>query len=151
MYRLRNFNSFKMAQRHGDALAAHARGNFALAIQKLKEVARDAPSAPQVYASLGMVYEDMLKESKSRYLESKARGDAATTCTIPEPEEPTGETDTQAVTQSPSITPFIPNPLLQEQRDLAKKAYGSHHISAVLCKKDFSLWVRSGNCAIDIA
>jgi len=56
MYRLRNFQSFKMAQKHGDALAAHARGQPGLAIEQLKEVAKGAPSAPQVYSSLGMVY-----------------------------------------------------------------------------------------------
>ena len=151
MYRLRNFQSFKMAQRHGDALAAHAQGNYELAIHKLKAVSKDAPSAPQVYASLGMVYEDMLKECKARYLESRASDDGAPTILLPEPEEQSEEVNAETGAQSPKIAPFIPIPLLQEQCDLAKKAYGSHHISAVLCKKDFSLWVRSGNCAMDIA
>jgi hypothetical protein len=150
MYRLRNFQSFKMAQRHGDALAAHAQGNYRLAIHKLKAVSRDAPSAPQVYASLGMVYEDMLKESKARYLEKKANGDAAATDVL-SPEEPDKEAHGGPESQTSNVSPFIPNQFLREQCDLAKKAYGSHHISAILCKKDFSLWVRAGNCAIGIA
>lgn len=154
MYRLRNFQSFKMAQRHGDALAAHAQGNYRLAILKLKAVAQDAPSAPQVYSSLGMVYEDMLKESKQTYLEMKSSGDEAATA-LEEPEERVdpGEQDASDETrdESSNASPFIPNPFLREQCDLAKKAYGSHHASAVLCKKDFTLWVRSANCGLGIA
>ncbi|KAL3924447.1 MAG: hypothetical protein SGILL_001044 [Bacillariaceae sp.] len=158
MYRLRNFQSFKMAQRHGDALAAHAQGNYRLAIHKLKAVAKDAPSAPQVYASLGMVYEDMLKGSKQSYLEKKSSGDPdATALEEPEEKEESGEQDVNEETkeespdQSSKASPFIPNSFLREQCEIAKKAYGSHHASAVLCKKDFTLWVRSTNCGLGIA
>lgn len=147
MYRLRNFQSFKMAQRHGDALAAHARGDHKTAIEKLKSVAKDAPSAPQVYSSLGMVYENMLKESKQRYFDRKASGDPAAT-TIEA--GPVTNSSTSAEGAS-GVTPFIPNQLLREQCDVAKKAYGSHHVSAILCKKDFTLWVRAGDSALEIA
>jgi hypothetical protein len=34
---------------------------------------------------------------------------------------------------------------------LGEKAYGSYHVAAVLCKKDFTLWVRAGDVAWDIA
>ena len=34
---------------------------------------------------------------------------------------------------------------------LGEKAYGSYHVAAVLCKKDFTLWVRAGDAAWDIA
>ncbi|KAG7356020.1 hypothetical protein IV203_000706 [Nitzschia inconspicua] len=147
MYRLRNFESFKMAQRHGDALAAHARGDHKTAIEKLKAVAKDAPSAPQVYSSLGMVYEDMLKESKHRYYDRKASGDSAATAL----EEGIGTNPSTAEASSTADAPFIPNQFLREQCDLAKKAYGSHHVSAILCKKDFTLWVRAGESALEIA
>lgn len=146
MYRLRNFQSFKMAQRHGDALAAHARGDHKTAIEKLKAVAKDAPSAPQVYSSLGMVYEDMLKESKERYYDRKASGDEGTMSLEAGP-----VTNPAAGEGLSGATPFIPNQYLREQCDLAKKAYGSHHVSAILCKKDFTLWVRAGESALEIA
>jgi hypothetical protein len=146
MYRLRNFQSFRMAQRHGEALAAHAQGQHKLAIEKLKAVARDAPSAPQVYSSLGMVYEDMLKECRGRYYYRKANGDEVVVAV--------NDVETRKTEQhsgSPSSPPHIPNPFLREQCDLAKKAYGSHHVSAILCKKDFTLWVRAADSALDIA
>jgi hypothetical protein len=146
MYRLRNFQSFRMAQRHGDALAAHARGDHKLAIEKLKAVAKDAPSAPQVYSSLGMVYEDMLKESKEKYYERKANGDPAATII-----DEGSLMNPASADRSSGATPFVPNQLLREQCDLAKKAYGSHHVSAILCKKDFTLWVRAGDSALEIA
>lgn len=48
MYRLKNFSSQKLAEKHGDALGAHARGQYQQAIAKLSEVASAAPIAPQV-------------------------------------------------------------------------------------------------------
>eukprot|EP00980_Cylindrotheca_fusiformis_P013776 scaffold3556_cov190-Cylindrotheca_fusiformis.AAC.11 len=129
-YRLKNFQSVRMAQRHGDALKFHASGQPKLAIEALQNVARDAPSAPQVYSSLGMVYEDMLKESfKRSMLPGEQRSpDAA-------------ETDENLSDAS----------ILNEQLDFAKKAYGSYHVAAILCKQDFSLWVKAADCAIDAA
>ena len=115
LYRMRNFKSHRMAQRHGDALGAHARGLPREAIRKLKQVAADAPNAPQVYSSLGMVYEDLMK--------SHRKG---------------GESEE------------LDEELFEEQLRLAKKAYGSYHVAAVLCKKDFTLWVRAGDTAIGI-
>lgn len=47
LYRMKNFKSYKLAQRHGEALGAHARGLPRLAIEKLERVAEDAPLAPQ--------------------------------------------------------------------------------------------------------
>jgi hypothetical protein len=60
--RMRNFRSAKMAEQHGDALGAHARGKPALAIRKLQAVAKRAPSAPHIYSSLGMVCQDMMMQ-----------------------------------------------------------------------------------------
>ena len=149
MYRLRNFQSFKMAQKHGDALAAHARGQPGLAIEQLKEVAKGAPSAPQVYSSLGMVYEDMLKESRKRYRDEKIfSGDAA----LDERDKQILEgREIEEENPGESKEDSIPDSALAEQRTLATKAYGSHHVAAILCKKDFTLWVRAGDSAIDIA
>ena len=114
LFRMRNFTSQRMARRHGEALGAHARGQPKLAIQMLRQVAKDAPSAPQVYSSLGMVYEDMLKDAQRA-----EKGD---------------EEDS-----------------LSEQLELAKKAYGSYHVAAILCKKDYTLWVRAADVAKEIA
>ena len=123
MYRMRNFKSARMAERHGDALGAHARGQSLAAVKKLEQVAADAPTAPQVYSSLGMVYESLLSDSrKKRMLTSRQK---------------TGEDVEQDSND--------------KQLELAKKAYGSYHVAAVLCKKDFTLWVRAGDTAKEIA
>lgn len=34
---------------------------------------------------------------------------------------------------------------------MAKKAYGSYHIAAILCKKDFTLWVRAADAGFEVA
>ena len=114
MYRMRNFKSARMAERHGDALGAHARGQSLAAVRKLEQVANDAPAAPQVYSSLGMVYESLLDDTRKKQ---------------------TGQQDKS----------------IEKQLELAKKAYGSYHVAALLCKKDFSLWVRAGDTAKEIA
>ena len=119
VYRMRNFKSARMAERHGDALGAHARGHSLAAVRKLEQVANDAPTAPQVYSSLGMVYESLLSDSRTK----STNGDE---------EEVTIKS-------------------IEKQLELAKKAYGSYHVAALLCKKDFSLWVRAGDTAKEIA
>jgi hypothetical protein len=143
MFRLRNFKSFKMAQRHGEALGAHARGLPKLAIYKLKQVANDAPSAPQVYSSLGMVYEDMLKDSQ-RKREAKQNG--KDTENFEEREDLLGGEEDVYIDDE-----ITPDPELSEQLKLAKKAYGSFHVAALLCKKDYTLWVRAADSASEIA
>jgi hypothetical protein len=143
MYKLRNFRSFRMAQRHGDALAAHARGQPKLAIQKLKQVAKDAPSAPQVYSSLGMVYEDMLNQCRNRAEQSPFQSTMN--------EEPAKEPETCDTEKEDDGENQFPDALLAEQCDLAKKAYGAYHAAAILCKKDFALWVRAADAACGIA
>jgi hypothetical protein len=133
LFKIRNYKSFRMAQRHGDALDAHARGLPKIAVEKLKQVARDAPAAPQVYSALGMVYEDMLQTSFK-----KSRSAISTEAQAGEP--------TLASTDE-----LLPDASLAEQLDLAKKAYGSYHVAAILCKKDFTLWVRAADCASEVA
>ena len=152
MYRLRNFQSFKMAQKHGDALAAHARGQPKLAIEILKAVALAAPSAPQVYSSLGMVYEDMLRESRKQYQEMKGKSGGTLATQNEEDKKDVGEASSNNNVDPRTMKEdSIPDRNLADQRILATKAYGSHHVAAILCKKDFTLWVRAGDSAIDIA
>lgn len=138
MYRLRNFKSQRLAQKHGAALGAHALGKPMEAIQKLKQVAREAPSAPQIYSSLGMVYEDMLQESQRKSSKSH---------------EKFHENKPRALKRSSkqSKDANIPDQDLQEQLELAKKAYGAYHVSAILCKRDYSLWLRAADSASEIA
>lgn len=117
IYRLRNFSSHRLALRHGEALGAHIRGDSATAVQKLRDVAKAAPGAPQVYSSLGMVYESMLEDLEKQLDEAS---DAMTA-------------------------------LLQQKKiELAHKTYASLHVAAVLCKRDFTLWERSGDIAIKL-
>ena len=150
MYRLRNFQSLKMAQKHGSAIAAHAMGQPRLAIEKLKAVAKAAPSAPQVYSSLGMVYEDMLNETRKRCKNhtefSLDQQPIFTEQQLLESEEASKNVNAEGLKES-----AIPHRALADQRVLAKKAYGSYHVAAILCKKDFTLWVRAAESALDIA
>ena len=164
-----------MAQRHGDALGAHARGLPQLAIAQLQKVARDAPSAPQVYSSLGMVYRDMFVTARNKWVAAgRSTGDEETvvpdkvvdeeSSSLPESNNlqtkdgdddimdlndvPPDETTTTTPTATAATN--IP-PVYREALDLAKRAYGSYHIAAILCKKDYDLWIRAADMACDIA
>lgn len=53
LYRMRNFKSYKLAQRHGEALGFLVRGQPQLAVSRLKQLAKELPKAPQIYSSLG--------------------------------------------------------------------------------------------------
>jgi hypothetical protein len=150
MYRLRNFQSLKMAEKHGSAIAAHARGQPRLAIEQLKEVALAAPSAPQVYSSLGMVYEDLLRESRKKFEKDTESSEDTLRVhnkrEILEVEQASNSTESGGLKDA-----LIPRRSLADQRILATKAYGSYHVAAILCKKDFTLWVRAADSALDIA
>lgn len=154
LHRLKNFKSQRMAHKHGDALGAHARGQSKLAIEKLKQVAREAPSAPQVYSSLGMVYEDILKDSRRRH-ETVDRCLDDDNLSEHSPffssylTEAGAELDSSCHRNS-AFTDFS-DALLNELVDIAKKAYGSYHIAAILCKRDYTLWVRAAEMALEIA
>jgi len=121
LFRMKNFASAKLAQIHGDAISALARGLPDLSIQLLKKLARDAPTAPQVYSSLGMVYESMIKVNVDHNIDNR-NGDAA----------------------SEHVS-------LNEKLDIAKRAYGSFHVAALLCKKDYTLWVKAADMGILIS
>ncbi|GKY95516.1 hypothetical protein MPSEU_000513300 [Mayamaea pseudoterrestris] len=122
-FKMRNFKSIKLAEQHGEALNAHTRGRHKEAIQTLKQIAREAPSAPQVYSSLGMVYCDMLDEAGKQ----------------------------QNGSTSDDNRPGLGEDLWTEQLELAKKAYGAYHVAAILCKKDYTLWVRAADLACEVA
>jgi hypothetical protein len=174
--RLRNFNSTRMAEKHGAALGAHIQGRPALAIRRLKQVATLAPSAPQIYSSLGMIYEDLLQESQRKYAATESR-----TSLVPvdderkmppqldskrlilhadsELESFTGERASFQGEGVPGTKRHasqvqeseVQDNVLLEQLNLAKKAYGSYHVAAILCKRDYSLWLRAADTAYEIA
>ena len=135
MYKLKNFTSFKMAQKHGEALGAHARGLNISAVAKLREVADAAPIAPQIYSSLGLVYESMLRdetEKAKRELNNVSKGDKQ------------GQgVEKRAIEDQESLVPKEKNSSLHERIKLAKKTFASYHVAALLCKMDYSLWVSS--------
>jgi hypothetical protein len=131
-------------ERHGQALAAHARGKHREAIEKLKGLAKEAPSAPQIYSALGMVYENVFREKREIYLRSE-NIDQETISIAPR-----GKV-TDCKNGNKRNDEKIPHPSLREQHDLGRKAYGSNHIAAILAKKDFTLWVKAGDVAVDIA
>ncbi len=155
MYRLRNFSSHRMAEKHGDALGRHARGLNRSAVAKLKEVASAAPIAPQVYSSLGLVYESMLADElkKCEPLHEEQL--------LTDGNEKNGETkeenhveDKDAEDKSNEDKEMA---LLQEAKvtnsciDLAEKTFGSYHVAALLCKLDYTLWLRAGDSAMKLA
>lgn len=126
--RLRNFKSLRMTELLGEAMGAHARGDSKSAIDKLKLVAKDAPSAPQVYSSLGLVYEHTLQTS----LES---------------DESLPELAINAQSIEDDLGMF-PEKVHFGRAELAKKAYGSYHVAALLYRQDYSLWVRAADMAV---
>lgn len=153
LYRLRNFKSHRMAQRHGEALGALVQGKPQLAIHKLKQLANDAPSAPQIYSSLGMVYEDLLRERRrqNNYPTPKQQQQSP-----PTPSQHSWPTDSIHINNNNSNNNnyhpmVIPDAELAEQIEIAKKAYGAYHVAAILCRRDFSLWVRAADMALEIA
>jgi len=145
LHRMRNFRSNRMAEKHGDALGAHARGKPGIAIRKLRQVAQQAPSAPQIYSSLGMVYEDMLQTSQRQ--QQTAAGPQERTTQDAENGKPAGGVSFSIDAETERTTTLV----LSEQLGLAKKAYGSYHAAAILCKRDYTLWLRAGDAASEIA
>ena len=152
IFRLKNFRSQRMAQRHGEAMGAHARGLPKMAIFKLKQIAAEAPSAPQIYSSLGLVYDGMLKECQRKYQQAEGTTEPAKE-TDAEKDKEDDEDDDKDEENDENVYldgEITPDPALAEQLKLAKKAYGAYHIAALLCKKDFSLWVRAADSACEI-
>ena len=141
MYRLKNFKSHKLVERQGQALGAHARGEHREAIAKLAEVAEAAPLAPQVYSTLGLVYENMLREKDTADVDADGSDD-----------EGVEENQHAASAENRSTNgDGQKNKAIHSRLEIAKKAYGSYHIAAVMCKKDFTLWARAGDAALGIA
>lgn len=162
LIRMRNFTSKKMAEQHGDALGAHAQGKPAIAIQKLKHVAKKAPSAPQIYSSLGMVYEDMLHETQRRQRQqqqlqqqsSSLKDDTSIGQDVAENDAADGSEKRVSFESDSATSPTTDatnEKVLQEELNLAKKAYGSYHAAAILCKRDYTLWLRAGDAAYEVA
>jgi hypothetical protein len=71
MYRLKNFSSQKLAEKHGDALGAHARGQHQQAVAKLSEVASAAPIAPQVSSRILPIIVNIPQSIDTKSAESK--------------------------------------------------------------------------------
>lgn len=143
MYKMKNFKSHRMAQRHGEALGAHARGLNVSAVDKLKEVATAAPIAPQLYSSLGLVYESKLREETVK----ASRSNNVSTEGMDEAES---EFETlESINRQKNIEDDYES--IRERLKLAKKAFASYHVAALLCKMDCSLWIRAGDAALIIA
>ena len=151
--RLKNFTSVRMAQKHGAALGAHIQGKSDVAIQTLKQIAKRVPTAPQIYSSLGMVYEDLLHESQA-----KGNGPdmdetqivKAARKSIVDQDLNTGQSD-QNAEDTDTVQATVHDKSLRNQLSLAKKAYGSYHAAAILYKRDYSLWLRAADSAYEIA
>lgn len=139
MYRLRNFKSHRMAEKHGEALGRHARGMNKSAVAKLKEVASAAPIAPQVYSSLGLVYESMLSDELKK---PNLKKDMEGRTTLSNDVEAYVIDDDDDNGDDMDINTCI---------ELAKKTFGSYHVAALLCKLDYTLWLRAGDAAMKVA
>ena len=159
LQRLKNFKSMRMAEKHGAALGAHVQGKSDVAIQKLKQIAASAPLAPQIYSSLGMVYEDLLQESQKKgatltvnetnedsNIQEKTMGDASNQTHINQ------DTYLDLKNDDPdALQAMIHDKSVRDQLSLAKKAYGSYHVAAILYKRDYSLWLRAADSAYEIS
>ncbi len=148
MYRMKNFKSHKMAQKHGTALGAHARGFNRTAVRQLKDVASAAPIAPQVYSSLGLVYESMLRDEVEKSKEFSERLNSnSNVISVAENEDGNGDNVAANMVvegQSKNSTDTASDAHqinMKERLKLARKTFGSYHVAAVLCKMDYSLWV----------
>jgi hypothetical protein len=135
LQRLRSFRSSKMAEKHGAALGAHVRGKPGLAIRKLKQVALEAPSAPQIYSSLGMVYEDMLQESQRKGMalefmdEERVSEEIEGGAKVSKVGRVSFNDEQRVSTDRRGDEMEVQDKLLRNQLDLAKKAYGSYHVA----------------------
>ena len=162
LQRLKNFKSTRMAEKHGAALGAHIQGKSDMAIRKLKQIAARVPLAPQIYSSLGMVYEDLLLESQQKGI-SVSLHDSANT-----KEKLSADTSNHSLNQTlvdkdlyvgqddddddpDTLQAMIHDKSVRDQLSLAKKAYGSYHVAAILYKRDYSLWLRAADSAYEIA
>ncbi len=146
MYRLGNFKSHRMAEKHGEALGRHARGMNRSAVSKLKEVATAAPIAPQVYSSLGLVYESILSDEmknseQTREQEKNVRGS----------NEPTIDSNCDDKDADGNAVFIKEAKAVNSCIELAEKTFGSYHVAALLCKLDYTLWLRAGDAAMKIA
>jgi hypothetical protein len=145
MYRLKNFSSRKLAERHGLALGAHARGQQQLAVKTLAEVAEAAPIAPQVYSSLGLLYENLFLEDQDN---SNGRGKSST-LTLGGNKANGKNNGNGNGNNNQNVN--ANNVSKMTKLELGQKAYAAYHVAAVLCKRDFTLWVRCGDAAMDLA
>jgi hypothetical protein len=149
--RLRNFRTAKLAAQHGDALGAHARGKPAVAIRKLKQVANREPCAPQIYSSLGMVYEDMLQDYQRQRSPVVLGQVSGSDNEHGETREGLLDRVSVSFADAKNGSEITDHSSMMNQISLAKKAYGSYHVAAILCKRDYSLWLRAADSASQIA
>ena len=161
LQRLKNFKSTRMAEKHGAALGAHVQGKSDVAIRKLKQIAASVPLAPQIYSSLGMVYEDLLQESQQKGVveninEKDDDSNVQETMTMGALKHSLVDHDlfmrrSHITDNADTLQTMIHDKSLRDQLNLAKKAYGSYHVAAILYKRDFSLWLRAADSAYEIA
>ena len=172
MYRLKNFKSHRLAQKHGVALGQFARGCHKTAVHKLSQVADAAPIAPQVYSSLGLVYENLLLKQTKEGIPLKSNNNTQQqqqekdnsnetlknnvnnqeTATADDDSTPKKNNQHKEKNNEGEQNTFMDTPEhIHLRMNLARKAYGSYHVAALLCKKDFTLWVRAADCAMEMA
>ena len=147
VYRLQNFKSHRLAKRHGDALGAYATGKNATAVRRLGEVAGAVPVAPQLYSSLGLVYESMLRNGE----DESRDGDGGKGREEVDGQNDDNVNNNDKKNNCDSNDDINDNKRILSRLSLAKKVFGSYHVAALLCKKDHSLWVRSGDAALLVA
>ena len=147
LHRLKDFTSQRLAEKHGEAIGAHIMGMSETAVQKLRDVAKSAPGAPQVYSSLGMVFESMLKDVEGEDHQDGEGGNNDNSVAAAD------SNDEQGGDEENTNTNVAQKQLkrLQKRLELAQKAYGSYHVASLLCKRDHVLWERSGDAAIRVS
>jgi hypothetical protein len=176
MYRLSNFKSQRMAQTHGLALGAYARGLNKTSVGTLQEVAGAAPTAPQVYSSLGLVYQNLGEEKRKIHEEALKQWEIERSERERLRMEEHLNQDGMTLSERKSLNEqkegydlhdrdrviSQEEELRIQQRDiearhlgvrikLTRKTFASYHIAALLCKMDYTLWLRAGDAAMEVA
>ena len=131
------------------------------AVQKLRKLAGVAPVAPQVYSSLGLVYENMLGEEEGRKggrrswrLIDGIDGGGGDGNGVGDDDDDDGgggdDNNTKDRTASKRAKHSTDSERIKYRLYLANKYYASYHIADVLCKQDYNLWIRAGDAALFI-
>ena len=110
---------------------------------KLNQLASAVPIAPQVYSSLGLVYESMLSdEMKNKKKEREQKRERLRKAKVLGQSGIDGDVDIDVDSDEENGNTFREETeTIIACIELASKTFGSYHVAALLCKLDYTLWL----------